>query len=30
VDLDGSLPEAKVWKAIQTTLDEAGLKAGPN
>lgn len=27
VDLDGSLPEAKVWKAIQTALDEAGLKS---
>ena len=27
VDLDGSLPEAKVWKAIQTALDEAGLRA---
>jgi adenylate kinase family enzyme len=27
VDLDASLPEAKVWKAIQTALDEAGLKA---
>ena len=27
VDVDGSLPEAKVWKAIQTALDEAGLKS---
>jgi adenylate kinase family enzyme len=27
VDLDASLPEAKVWKAIQTALDEAGLKS---
>jgi len=27
VDLDGSLPEAEVWKAIQTALDEAGLKS---
>jgi adenylate kinase family enzyme len=27
VDLDGSLPEAKVWKAIQTALDEAGLRS---
>jgi hypothetical protein len=27
VDLDGSLPEAKVWMAIQTALDEAGLKS---
>lgn len=27
VDLDGSLSEAKVWKAIQTALDEAGLKS---
>jgi adenylate kinase family enzyme len=26
VDLDGSVPEAKVWIAIQTALDEAGLK----
>jgi len=27
VDVDGSLPEAKIWKAIQTALDEAGLKS---
>jgi len=27
VDVDGSLPEAKVWKAIQTALDEAGIKS---
>jgi adenylate kinase family enzyme len=27
VDLDGSLPEAKLWKAIQTALDEAGFKS---
>jgi adenylate kinase family enzyme len=27
VDLDGSQPEANVWKAIQTALDEAGLKS---
>ncbi len=27
VDLDGSVPEAKVWMAIQTALDEAGLKS---
>jgi adenylate kinase family enzyme len=27
VDLDASLAEAKVWKAIQTALDEAGLKS---
>jgi len=27
VDVDGSLSEAKVWKAIQTALDEAGLKS---
>jgi len=27
VDLDASPPEAKVWKAIQTALDEAGLKS---
>ena len=27
VDLDGSAPEAKVWMAIQTALDEAGLKS---
>ena len=27
VDIDGSLPEAKVWKAIQTALDEAGIKS---
>ena len=27
VDLDGTLPEANVWKAIQTALDEAGLKS---
>ncbi len=27
VDLDGSLPEAEVWKAIQTALYEAGLKS---
>jgi hypothetical protein len=27
VDLDGSQPEAKVWKAIQTALDEAGRKS---
>jgi len=27
VDLDGSLPEVKVWKAIQAALHEAGLKA---
>jgi adenylate kinase family enzyme len=27
VDLDGSVPEAKVWTAIQTALDEAGLKS---
>ena len=27
VDVDGSQPEAKVWKAIQTALDEAGLKS---
>jgi adenylate kinase family enzyme len=26
-DVDGSLPEAKVWKAIQTALDEAGIKS---
>ena len=30
VDLDGSAPETKVWKAIQTALDEAGLKATAN
>ena len=27
VDLDGSVPEAKVWMAIQTALKEAGLKS---
>jgi adenylate kinase family enzyme len=27
VEVDGSLPEAKVWKAIQAALDEAGLKS---
>ena len=27
VDLDGSLPEADVWKVIQAALDEAGLKS---
>jgi adenylate kinase family enzyme len=27
VDVDGNLPEAKVWKAIKTALDEAGLKS---
>jgi len=27
VDLDGSVPEAKVWMAIHTALDEAGLKS---
>jgi adenylate kinase family enzyme len=27
VDIDGSLPEAKAWNAIQTVLDEAGIKA---
>jgi adenylate kinase family enzyme len=27
VDLDGSVPEAKVWMAIQTALNEAGLKS---
>ena len=26
VDIDGSLPEAAVWKAVQAALDEAGLK----
>jgi len=30
VDLDGSVPEAKVWKAIRTALDEAGLKTAVN
>jgi hypothetical protein len=30
VDLDGSVPEAKVCKAIQTALGEAGLKAVSN
>jgi adenylate kinase family enzyme len=30
VDLDGSLSEAKVWKAIQAALDEAGLKSAAN
>jgi adenylate kinase family enzyme len=27
VDLDGSVPEARVWMAIQTALNEAGLKS---
>src|SRR5262249_27087810 len=26
VDIDGTLSEDKAWKAIQTVLDEAGLK----
>ena len=26
-DIDGSQPEAQVWKSIQTALDEAGLKS---
>jgi hypothetical protein len=26
VDLNGSLPEAQIWKAIQAVLGEAGLK----
>jgi len=26
-DIDGTLPEEKAWKAIQTVLDEEGLKA---
>jgi hypothetical protein len=25
-DIDGNLPEAETWKAIQTALDGAGLK----
>jgi adenylate kinase family enzyme len=28
VDIDDSVPEAKVWKAIQAVLDESGLKQG--
>jgi len=30
VDIDGSLPEEKAWKAIQSVLDEAGLKSAAN
>ena len=28
IDIDGTLPEEKAWKTIQTVLDEAGLKTG--
>ena len=29
-DIDDSLPEAKVWKAIQTVLDQAGFRSKPD